>query len=454
MAIEIGKAEANPTKAFFVRMITRDITLEDCILDLIDNSVDGAWRSEGNRPMGLAQDIDLSAYSINITATPETFCIADNCGGMTLDDAINHAFSFGRKASDDTDDYSIGVYGIGMKRAVFKLGSTIAVRSTFLEPSGSRLPFVVPISVSSWLKDDRPPWDFEIFDDDPLPENGVTITVSDLTSATSNSFKSAAFIQNLRRIISRDYSLHLHRGLRVFINGTQVTGWQIEMLEGADFAPMRIEYPDEVDGDDVIVEVIGGMSAPPPDTSDPDVEDDAEKRFGWYVVCNGRIVLAADKTSVSGWGTEEWPQWHRQYSGFMGIVLFTAANAAALPLTTTKRSVDTSSEVYRRARPRMREVTRSWINYTNARKQSLDEAKRVEASAAPVAIYSVKAQPSAILPKLALTPVHEPVANVSYAVPLTRLKKLARALGRPGMPYRDVGLKTFEYAYDDLVGDD
>jgi hypothetical protein len=43
------KAGANPTKAFFVTMITRDITLEDCILDLIDNSVDGANGFGGGR---------------------------------------------------------------------------------------------------------------------------------------------------------------------------------------------------------------------------------------------------------------------------------------------------------------------------------------------------------------------------------------------------------------------
>jgi len=67
MTIDEGtKATANPTKEFFVKMITRDITLEDCILDLIDNSVDGAWRSEGSRPMGLAEDADLSKYSIAI----------------------------------------------------------------------------------------------------------------------------------------------------------------------------------------------------------------------------------------------------------------------------------------------------------------------------------------------------------------------------------------------------
>ena len=138
---------------------------------------------------------------------------------------------------------------------------------------------------------------------------------------------------------------------------------------------MRLEYQEDIDGEDVSVEIIGGMSAPPPENTEPEEDDDGDKRFGWYVVCNGRIVLAADKTTIAGWGTDDWPQWHRQYSGFVGIILFTAANAAALPLTTTKRSVDTSSEVYRRARPRMREITRKWIDYTNARKTSSRRCK-------------------------------------------------------------------------------
>jgi hypothetical protein len=116
VAVELttNKASANPTKTFFVKMITRDILLEDCILDLIDNSVDGAWRSEGSRPMGLTQDTDLSKYTISMKLSPDSFTILDNCGGMTLDDAVNHAFSFGRRVTEEHDEYSIGVYGIGM----------------------------------------------------------------------------------------------------------------------------------------------------------------------------------------------------------------------------------------------------------------------------------------------------------------------------------------------------
>jgi hypothetical protein len=58
------KAEANPTKAFFVRMITRDISLADCILDLIDNSVDAAWQREGAKPNIFSNTTDLSAFRV------------------------------------------------------------------------------------------------------------------------------------------------------------------------------------------------------------------------------------------------------------------------------------------------------------------------------------------------------------------------------------------------------
>lgn len=36
--------EGNPTKKFFIEMITRDISIEDAIVDLLDNSIDGANR--------------------------------------------------------------------------------------------------------------------------------------------------------------------------------------------------------------------------------------------------------------------------------------------------------------------------------------------------------------------------------------------------------------------------
>ena len=184
-----SKASANPTKAFFVRMITRDITLEDCIFDLIDNSIDGAWELAGGRPMSLAEDTDLSEYKISIEIKPDRFSIHDNCGGISLDDAANYAFTFGRKEDAETENFSIGVYGIGMKRAVFKIGSRINIRSTFIDQD-DLLSFRVPVEVDAWLAAGDGNWDFDIEEAENLEAPGVKIDVTNLNEAAAQSFDS------------------------------------------------------------------------------------------------------------------------------------------------------------------------------------------------------------------------------------------------------------------------
>lgn len=457
----LPKASANPTKAFFVRMITRDIALEDCILDLIDNSVDAAWQLQGGRPMSLSDSTKLSKYKIEIEARSNYFKISDNCGGITLDEAAEYAFTFGRRDTDPHEKYSIGVYGIGMKRAIFKLGTSIKIRSTYNAKKATES-FAVPINVPKWLSDDKTPsWDFDIEPDFGLEAPGVEIVVDALTEETATSFGDPAFIQKLRRTIARDYTLHLHRGLIVQVNGQEITGWPIEMRTGQGFAPMRVSYKDEIlfveDGSTkkgiVNVEVLAGMEAPPPESSDPDEEDKKESRSGWYIACNGRIVLAADKTELSGWSTDEWPKWHPQYEGFLGLILFASENAKLLPLTTTKRSIDSASAVYKKAMPHMREASRAWIDYTNVRKQALEQAKKSEEKAKPLPIYEIKVRREVSVPALTPKP-KKPVTHIAYSMPPSRVKALADALGNINMANRNVGIKSFDFAYNDLVGDE
>jgi hypothetical protein len=196
------------------------------------------------------------------------------------------------------------------------------------------------------------------------------------------------------------------------------------------------------------------MAAPPPESLEPEEDDTkGDKRFGWYVVCNGRVVLAADKTSASVWGIGNWQQWHRQYSGFIGIVLFSSPNAAALPLTTTKRNVDVSSEVFLRARAKMYEITEAWIDYTNSRKPVISTARELEQAAVPVSIYALPKRAAVALPKFEKVPVQKR-GNVNYAMPEDRLRALGNALGDINMTFRNVGIKSFEYAFKDLVGEE
>ena len=202
---------------------------------------------------------------------------------MSLDDAANHAFTFGRPASAPHNPYSIGIYGIGMKRAAFKLGKDIQVRSTYQDHDDQpRTTFRVPISVTDWLKTDHPPWDFDIDDAPPLDENGVEIVVDQLTDTARSSFDNPAFLQNLRRTIARDYLLHLDAGLTITLNDTAIPAARIELRSGGDFAPVLFDYQDSHAGDKVTVEIVGGMAAPPPEDVHPAEDEEGDKRFGWY----------------------------------------------------------------------------------------------------------------------------------------------------------------------------
>ena len=464
-----SSADASPTKAFFVRMLTRDISLDDCILDLIDNSIDSAWQHAGVRPTVFTPGELLKQYRIEIEFDETSFRISDNCGGISLDNAADYAFTFGRK--DDTDesssaetesdpskdedpdsdpsstDYSVGVYGIGMKRAIFKIGNDIAITTTHSDGS-SVDSFAVPIKVQDWLADKTTPWDFDIVPADQLSAPGVVIDVSDLNEESQRRFADPAYEQTLiSDVLRRDYMVPLMQGLTIVVNGKEVGYRPISLLASKDFAPLR----ETIEDGQVTIEIIAGMHAAPPDDNEPDGSRQ-DRDSGWYVVCNGRVVLAADRTSSTGWGLKGFPQWHGQYSGFIGIVLFSAADPSLLPMTTTKRNVDVSSAVYQRTVNRMMKPARSWIDYTNVRKTAIERAKKLEESAKPIEASSVTENSSVVLPKI--TTKRTRVANVNYSVPLTKMKSLAEALGDVGMSYRDVGMASFDYTYNDHVDDE
>ena len=121
------QAEASPTKQFFVSMLTRDINLADAILDLLDNCLDGALRlANGN-------EVDYSQHFVKIELAADRFSIEDNCGGIPRDVAKNYAFKMGREPDDDrdSDTETIGMYGVGMKRAIFKMGREALVRTRY-----------------------------------------------------------------------------------------------------------------------------------------------------------------------------------------------------------------------------------------------------------------------------------------------------------------------------------
>ena len=118
---DLSKAEGIPSKDLFITMLVKDITLKDAIGDLIDNSVDAANEKSKSTT-------DLNGFSINIQLDKTHFMITDNCGGIEEETARESAFKLGKPRNYNYGKHTIGLFGIGMKRAFFKLGENIIVR--------------------------------------------------------------------------------------------------------------------------------------------------------------------------------------------------------------------------------------------------------------------------------------------------------------------------------------
>ena len=440
------KAHATPTKDFFVRMITKDISLEDCILDLIDNCLDGARKVKHAANIGIVVD-DYSGFQAKVDFSEQHFTIADNCGGIKIAEAIDYAFHFGRRANAPTEgDYSIGLYGIGMKRAIFKLGNLIEIYSSTTTEA-----FRTTINVTEWLTKMRAStvdgmqvedWDFDMDDAPVIQGTGTTIGITELHPSIAAQFSSPEFGNGLARIVGRDYAQFISKGFEIFINGRKIPGFPFTIRQSDEFKPVRTAYTDETG---VEVEIIAGMAGAPPDelqASDRRADTDY---FGWFVLCNDRVVVASDKTDQTVWGDGEFPGWHYQYNGFIGVVSFHAKDPNLLPWRTTKRDVDGSSGVYRRAVEKMKDATRPWIKYTGDRRVDIEEAKRREASATTQSLFEVQVNPTFDVPRVTATADRIAVSSIQYHKPTSDVSKVKKMLGNARMPNYRVGEMTFDY---------
>lgn len=362
-------AEGNPTKGFFINMLTRDIELNDAILDLLDNCLDGVVRIRAREGKARNSVNFYSGFTARITIQKDSFVIEDNCGGIPLDIAKDRAFRMGRdENAPKGDSATVGIYGIGMKRAIFKIGRSARVYSKTEKDS-----FIVEIP-KDWER--QQDWKFPIILDkeDTNTLCGTKVIIGDITEAIAKQWAEKGhletFISELITHIQKSYSLIIERGFKVEVNGKVVEGNPVSFVWSDDEKGIKpYIFKNTIDGVDIRVAV--GFYAPPPtvDESDSMAENTTRRSTadaGWTVICNDRVVLYNNKDHLTGWGENGVPKYHTQFIGIRGIAEFTSNDPAKLPMTTTKRGVDLSSPLYSDVKKRMCEGIKLFTNFTNA----------------------------------------------------------------------------------------
>ncbi len=437
-------ADASPQKEFFINMITKDILLADCIFDLLDNCVDGANTEIKKTKRRVKDEKRYEGYQSSINFDGDSFTIADNCGGIPIDIAEKYAFNFGRsKSAPQLPEHSIGLYGIGMKRAIFKIGKKVNIES-YTEKESFKTEIDVPVWAQKTDKDGK--WSFDLSTGPGNDRRGTIISIPVLTDEAKVELGNPEFLRDLRETIARDYAIILMKGFTINVNDVPIAPQSIYILNTEGFKPVRFEKDLKTKTKKVVkFQIIAGLwGAPDPEDTETTAE---EPDPGWYVICNDRIILAGDKTYRTGWGTYIKRKWHSQYKPFIGLAIFNSDDPALLPWNTTKRGVDLNSEVYMQALVSMADVTDAAIDYSNKRKVDQDVAKDLEGKATAIPIFTVPLRKTMSFPPIAEKESRIKMANVSYRVPEEDLVKVKEALGDADMKNKDAGEQTFQYFY-------
>lgn len=452
-------AKASPAKRFFVEMLTRDIELADAILDLLDNCIDGALRSGSKDPK-----LPYKGCQALIDLKPTYFRIEDNCGGIPRDLAEEHAFRFGRKdRGRDQDLATVGVYGIGMKRAIFKLGTNCTIESRHGEDK-----FSVIID-KNWIDDDDK-WDLELSDTAPsLKVAGTKIDIDQLHPSVAIAFSQdkGGFVDDFYQVVQRHYSYVIEKGFEIRVNGKSVVASTLQTLFDANNSDEKDgikPYVYEAEHDGVSVSLIMGLYEKLPTDQE---QEDSEKGVrnkesaGWTIVCNDRVVVSSDKTRLTGWGEAGVPAYHSQFIALAGIVIFRCNNAIKLPVTTTKRGIDQNSELFGHVKEVMRDALKHFTSFTNKWKAQSTERDEIQGMVKAIDIRSAaisipaekwKAVKKGIQGRRFVPTLPEPVQEnktrrIQFTKPIEEIAAIgAYLLEDTKAKPADVGIATFEWA--------
>jgi hypothetical protein len=440
-------ADAQPEKRLFISLITRDISLGAAILDIIDNSVNAVVEPYAGRLKTAADYATIAAdetmqprSDIYVDVNNKIITVTDDASGISLKQAQEHIFKFGRSVGEKDSSDRLSVYGIGLKRAIFKIGNRIKMTSD--HTTGG---FALDLDVQAWGRQSQNHWQFPISSRAPATggKTGTKIEISDLYEETQRRVQDGLFINQLRESIAKTYAFYLSKFVNIHVNGTKVDPISTEISSN--------KVVETFVRGDVSCAVVVGIGTPQGDSF-------RDRSSGWFIFCNGRAVLSADKTALTGWGggTNGLPIFQPKHRPFLGMVFFVSEDGEQLPWTTTKSGINEDSVVWQQARQYMITAARTVISFLDNRyteegtelsPKDLREAagERVSAIAASVS----QKQTFKIVKKAPPTQM-----RIQYDARIDDIKKIEGYLKRPGMGGAEVGRYTFQFFLKNEVGED
>lgn len=347
--------DTEPDKAAVVESLTRDVSVEACVYDLVDNSIDAARDTFlRSATAGEALPDSYEVAEIKLALGGDGLTIEDNCGGIPVDRLKKMVLRFGKRSEHES---GIGVFGVGLNRAIFKLGRVTHLRTD----TGTQRAELV-LNAREYLKTDG--WDLPAEEFPSTGKIGTEIEIRQPPEDISSSFSDTSWIQRLRYDMGRRYGRFIAKGLSLVVNATPVANEEVPIREGGPYEGQHKDYRTD---DGVAIHIRYGQHREHRFSNEPGYSRTRNaaltSQFGWTLLCNDRAILISDRSPETGW-----EKFHTEFYGFVGCVNFVSSDPLLLPWDTTKADVDENNHAYRLALEDMRKFTAAWRSLAEQRK--------------------------------------------------------------------------------------
>ncbi|EOV8178404.1 ATP-binding protein [Raoultella planticola] len=336
---------------FIEKTLTQDITTLEALYDLVDNAIDAARNHilKGDFKKDTSGlPASYQGYKVHIRIDKDSVRIIDNCLGIDEETLTNTALY---TAANSNHSYGIGYYGLGLKRALLKMGSIFS-----LAVDNGLSIFKCHFS-SENIGGNK---DKKIYANEYPSRNRLKslFSVSRLKDEIKNDLHNSSWFENAVRGFSHRYSIYLSKGFEIIIHN--VTTHSIEKIKGtiptlrydALLLPQREIL--NINGVEVTIEsgIHGDYTFPKESNYSLSLNRTLTDQFGIYFVCNDRIIVAASTAKEHGWEAK----WHSEYNGFVCWVRFISKEPNKLPWNTSKTALRVDSSLFLTVRDRLKPI--------------------------------------------------------------------------------------------------
>lgn len=316
MKNQVDTVDARPSKRLFLSIIADyDINLSIC--ELIDNCLD-VWSRAGK-----TRNI---AINITLDTIQQRVIVEDDAGGVTKSE-LHYIVGPGQTSTKPSDE-TIGIFGVGTKRAVVALSQDIRIKTRFASEGSYEVDFD-----DAWIQEDDN-WYLPVYEIDQLSPGKTIVELQRLRYQLNDQI-----IEQLRSHLSAVYGKFLLNDLiSILLNGTKLNPIFFEEWAYPPHYPPT-KYSGKIttqDGRVVGVDVIAGLST----QSSP-----ASGEYGVYFYCNDRLIARAMKSFEVGFtkGLAGLP--HPKVS-LTRVLIFLKGDARDMPWNSSKSDISTKHNVF------------------------------------------------------------------------------------------------------------